>query len=57
MMSSQKDLQEKASKLKTGNPFKSSLGTSGCPDGMVWEELVPNEDIYYGPIINEQGFF
>lgn len=47
---------EEASKLKTGNPFKSMLGTSGCPDGMVWEELVPNEDIYYGPIINEQGF-
>ena len=45
-----------ASKLKTGNPFKSNLGTSGCPDGMVWEELVPNDDIYYGPIINEQGF-
>ena len=47
---------EEASKLKTGNPFKSMLGTSGCPDGMVWEELVPDEDIYYGPIINEQGF-
>ncbi len=47
---------EEASKLKTGNPFKSMLGTSGCPDGMVWEELVPNKDIYYGPIINEQGF-
>ena len=30
---------EEASKLKTGNPFKSNLGTSGCPDGMVWEEL------------------
>ena len=47
---------EEAAKLKTGNPFKSNLGTSGCPDGMVWEELVPNNDIYYGPIINEQGF-
>ena len=45
-----------AGKLKTGNPFKSNLGSSGCPDGMVWEELVPNEDIYYGPIINQQGF-
>jgi aldehyde dehydrogenase (NAD+) len=45
-----------AAKLKTGNPFRSNLGTSGCPDGMVWEELTPNEDVYYGPIINEQGF-
>ena len=51
-----KRFAEKASKLKTGNPFKSMLGSSGCPDGMVWEELVPNEDIYYGPIINQQGF-
>ena len=51
-----KRFAEKASKLKTGNPFKSMLGTSGCPDGMVWEELSPNEDIYYGPIINQQGF-
>ena len=47
---------KEASKLKTGNPFRSNLGTSGCPDGMVWEELQPNSDIYYGPIINEQGF-
>lgn len=47
---------EEASKLKTGNPFIRNMGTSGCPDGMVWEELVPNKDIYYGPIINEQGF-
>ena len=51
-----KRFTEEASKLKTGNPFISNLGTSGCPDGMVWEELVPNNDIYYGPIINEQGF-
>jgi len=51
-----KAFAEEASKLKTGNPLRSNLGTSGCPDGMVWEELVPNEDIYYGPIINEQGF-
>ena len=51
-----KKFAEEASKLKTGNPLRSSLGTSGCPDGIVWEELVPNEDVYYGPIINEQGF-
>nr|MBC8410512.1 aldehyde dehydrogenase family protein [Paracoccaceae bacterium] len=51
-----KKFVEEASKLKTGNPFKSMLGTSGCPDGMVWEELVPNTEVYYGPIINKQGF-
>jgi len=47
---------EKAAQLKTGNPFKSMLGTSGCPDGMVWEDLIPDESVYYGPIINQQGF-
>jgi len=51
-----KRFAREAAKLKTGNPFNSNLGTSGCPDGMVWEELTPNKDIYYGPIINEQGF-
>ena len=28
----------RAKQIKTGNPFKSMLGSSGCPDGMVWEE-------------------
>ena len=51
-----KRFAKEASKLKTGNPFTSNLGTSGCPDGMVWSELLPNPNIYYGPIINEQGF-
>ena len=47
---------EKASKLKTGNPFKKNMGTCGTPAAICWEEIVPNEEIYYGPIINEQGF-
>jgi aldehyde dehydrogenase (NAD+) len=51
-----KRFAEEASKLKTGNPFKSMLGSSGCPDSIVWEKLVPDKDIYYGPIINEQGY-
>lgn len=51
-----KRFAEEAAKLKTGNPLTSNLGTSGCPDGIVWEELIPNKEIYYGPIINEQGF-
>tara|TARA_Y100001938_G_scaffold44200_3_gene61333 strand:- start:6289 stop:7824 length:1536 start_codon:yes stop_codon:yes gene_type:complete len=45
-----------AAKLKTGNPFKYNLGSSGCPDGIVWQHQSPDEKIYYGPIINEQGF-
>jgi len=47
---------EEAGKLKCGDPFIHNLGTSGCPDGMVWEELIPNDKVYYGPIINKQGF-
>ena len=47
---------EKASALKTGNPFKKVFGTTGTPDALGWEDYVPDEDMYYGPIINEQGF-
>ena len=45
-----------AAKLKTGNPFKIILGSTGTPDAICWENYVPNESHYYGPIINEQGF-
>jgi len=51
-----KRFAEAASKLKTGNPFKKVFGTTGTPDALGWEDYVPDEDIYYGPIINEQGF-
>ena len=37
---------EQASKLKTGNPFR--IDSS--------QAVVPDESVYYGPIINEQGF-
>jgi aldehyde dehydrogenase (NAD+) len=37
---------EQASKLKTGNPFKADPSYA----------VVPDESVYYGPIINEQGF-
>ena len=47
---------EEASKLKTGNPFKKVFSTSGDPGCVGWEDYVPDKDIYYGPIINEQGF-
>ncbi len=51
-----KRFAEEAAKLKTGNPFKYNLGSSGCPDGIVWSEAVPDEKINYGPLINEQGY-
>ena len=47
---------DRASRLKTGNPFKKSLGTTGTPDAICWEDYTPDEDVYYGPIINKQGF-
>jgi len=47
---------EEASKLKTGNPFKKALGTTGTPDAICWEDYVPDEEIYYGPLINEQAY-
>ncbi len=45
-----------ASELKTGNPFKTVVGSTGTPDAIGWVDQVPDEEIYYGPIINEQGF-
>ena len=47
---------EEASKLKTGNPFKKIVRSTGMPEAVAWDEWVPNEEMYYGPIINEQGF-
>ena len=47
---------EKASKLKTGNPFRTVMGTTGTPDAIGWVDQVPDESVYYGPIINEQGY-
>ncbi|MAF25374.1 aldehyde dehydrogenase, partial [bacterium] len=51
-----KRFAEEASKLKTGNPFKKVFSTSGDPGCVGWEALVPDEDVYYGPIINKQGY-
>jgi aldehyde dehydrogenase (NAD+) len=45
-----------ASKLKTGNPFKKTVKSTGMPEAVAWDETVPDEDVYYGPIINKQGF-
>ena len=51
-----KKFAEKASELKTGNPFRTVLGSTGTPDAICWEDHVVDEDIYYGPLINKQGF-
>jgi aldehyde dehydrogenase (NAD+) len=44
-----------ASKLKTGDPFKRNLGSCGTPASIGWEDCSPNEEMYYGPIINMNG--
>ncbi len=51
-----KRFAEKANKLKTGNPFEVRIGSTGTPDAIGWVDEVPNENIYYGPLINEQGY-
>jgi aldehyde dehydrogenase (NAD+) len=47
---------EKASELKTGNPFKKVALSTGMPEAVCWENYEPDDSIYYGPVINEQGF-
>ena len=46
---------EMAKNVKIGNPFDKNLGSCGTPAAICWEKLVPNSDITYGPLINEQG--
>jgi aldehyde dehydrogenase (NAD+) len=47
---------QRASELKTGNPFKTIVKSTGMPEAVAWDERAPDEEIYYGPIINKQGF-
>ena len=47
---------EKASKLKTGNPFKKTPKSTGMPEAIAWDQWEVDEGAYYGPLINEQGF-
>tara|TARA_Y100000310_G_scaffold55308_1_gene50718 strand:+ start:2892 stop:4484 length:1593 start_codon:yes stop_codon:yes gene_type:complete len=47
---------EKASELKTGNPFKAVVGSTGTPDAIGWVDHVPDEKVCYGPLINEQAY-
>jgi len=42
-----------ASRVKYGNPFKTVVRSTGMPEAVAWDELVPDEDIYYGPLIND----
>ena len=48
-------IAEMAKNVKIGNPFDKNLGSCGTPAAICWENLVPNNDITYGPLINKQG--
>ena len=45
----------KTQKLKTGNPFKVKVGSTGMPEAVAWDEMVVDEDVFYGPLINKNG--
>tara|TARA_Y100000593_G_scaffold93309_1_gene187749 strand:- start:9851 stop:11401 length:1551 start_codon:yes stop_codon:yes gene_type:complete len=47
---------EEASKLKTGNPFKKVTYGEGSPAVVFYDETVPDENVYYGPMINKQAY-
>ena len=42
----------KVDRIKTGNPFKTIVRSTGMPEVVAWDEIVPNEEIFYGPLIN-----
>ena len=46
----------KASKLKVGNPFKKEVYTTGTPEMIGWVDDVPDDSVYYGPMINKSAF-
>jgi|10_taG_2_1085330.scaffolds.fasta_scaffold00396_18 aldehyde dehydrogenase (NAD+) len=43
-------------KIKTGNPFKTVVHSTGMPEAVAWDETKVDEDVYYGPLINKQAF-
>ena len=47
---------KKAANLKVGNPFKKVVSTTGTPDMIGWVDLVPDDSVYYGPMINKQAY-
>ncbi len=43
---------EKVEGIKTGNPFKTIVESTGMPEAVAWDRIVPDEEIFYGPLIN-----
>ena len=49
-------MSQVSSKVKTGNPFKKVVRSTGMPEAVAWDETLPDEDIFYGPLINGQAY-
>ena len=49
-------MSQVSSKVKTGNPFKKVVKSTGMPEAVAWDETLPDEDIFYGPLINGQAY-
>lgn len=45
-----------AAKLRVGNPFKKVVYTTGTPEMIGWVDYVPDDSVYYGPMINRSAF-
>ena len=41
--------------IKVGNPFQKVSGTCGTPAAIVWEDLIVDESVTYGPLVNADG--
>ena len=46
---------QSVNKVKTGNPFKTVVRSTGMPEAVAWDEIVPDDEIFYGPLINGQA--
>ena len=44
-----------ASQLRAGDPFKKVVRSTGMPEAVAWDEIVPDESTYYGPLINHSA--
>jgi len=44
---------DKVKQIKTGNPFKIEVRSTGMPEAVAWDKIVPNDEIFYGPLINK----
>jgi aldehyde dehydrogenase (NAD+) len=45
--------RKKAQSTITGNPFKVEVKSTGMPEAVAWDEIVPDNEIFYGPLINQ----